>query len=491
VAATVTRADKLKYIEAMEEKLHREEGRKLWRYFPDKGPLRRELYAKHEEFFRAGATHPLRLFCSANRVGKTEGFGCEFTYHLIGEYPDWWEGRRFGHPIVAWVAGDTNPKTQEIIQQKLFGTESRQTDRIGTGIIPRDNIKSFTTRSGVPGAIHSARIVHKHGGESTVTLKSFEQGIESFQGNEVHVIWLDELAPLGVFAECVIRTTPTPWFEGGLIAWTVTPLEGLTDGIMEFLPDGQFPEGEQLPPRYVVNAGWDDVPHLTAETKEMLAAGIPAYQIDARSRGIPILGAGVIFPVPEDDYLVDDFEIPKHWRRAYALDVGWNRTAALWGAYDREVDTWYLYSEHYRAHAEPSIHATAIKARGEWIPGVIDPAARGRRQDDGRQLIHDYRDLGLELTEAINAVEAGIYDVWERLSTGRLKVCKSLTNWRKEVRLYRRDAKGRIVKQDDHLMDDTRYLILSGGAVAKQVPVVDEPEETVLTIGEYEQRWMA
>ena len=135
---------------------------------------------------------------------------------------------------------------------------------------------------------------------------------------------------------------------------------------------------------------------------------------------------------PEEDYLVDALDLPKHWRRAYALDVGWNRTAAIWGAYDVEQDRWTLYHEHYGSHAEPSVHATAIKAPGLWIRGVIDPAARGRSQRDGHQLMQDYRDLGLDLEPAVNTVEAGLYQVWERLSTGRLKVCRTLSNWRME-----------------------------------------------------------
>ena len=148
----------------------------------------------------------------------------------------------------------------------------------------------------------------------------------------------------------------------------------------------------------MVNASWDDVPHLSEAQKAEYRRSVPAYQLDARTRGLPVLGAGAIYPVPEEDYLVDDMEIPKHWPRAYALDVGWNMTAAIWGAFDRETDKWVLYYEYYRGQAEPSVHATAIKAPGEWIPGVIDPAARGRAQRDGSQLIEDYRNLGLTLT---------------------------------------------------------------------------------------------
>jgi hypothetical protein len=223
--------------------------------------------------------------------------------------------------------------------------------------------------------------------------------------------------------------------------------------------------------KYMVNCGWDDCAHLSDAEKTRLLAETQPYLRDARSKGTPSMGAGAIYPVEEDVFLCDPFPMPAYWPRAYGLDVGWNRTAAVWGAVDRETETVYLYSEHYRGQAEPSIHAAAIHARGEWIPGVIDPAARGRMQTDGKRLIVDYRELGLELQPAENSVEAGLQAVWERLSTGKIKVFKTLQNWRAEHRLYRRDEKGHIVKANDHLMDAMRYLIVSGLNIAKTKPV--------------------
>ena len=212
----------------------------------------------------------------------------------------------------------------------------------------------------------------------------------------------------------------------------------------------------------MVQATWDDVPHLTEQAKNELLASIPAYQRDARTKGIPQLGSGAIYPVPESDVLVQDFELPEYYPRVYALDVGWNRTAALWGARDNESGIVYLYSEYYKSQAEPVIHAQGIKSRGDWIPGVIDPASRGRSQFDGLKLIQTYRELGLTLTESKNAVEAGIYETWQLLANGKLKVFKSLVNWLMEFRIYQRDEKGKVVKSNDHLMDCMRYLILSG-----------------------------
>lgn len=215
---------------------------------------------------------------------------------------------------------------------------------------------------------------------------------------------------------------------------------------------------------------WDQVPHLTQEQKDSLWSSIPPFQREARSRGIPQLGSGAIYPLDENEIIVEPFKIPDFWPKVFGLDIGWNRTAAVWAAIDEESDIAYLYSEYFRAQAEPAIHAEGIKSRGSWIPGVIDPAAKGRSTLDGRKMIEHYTDLGLYLDFADNAVEAGIQSVWGMLSSGRLKVFSSLQNWRNEFRIYRRDEKGKIVKKDDHLMDATRYLIVSGLRIASTAP---------------------
>jgi Terminase RNaseH-like domain len=124
------------------------------------------------------------------------------------------------------------------------------------------------------------------------------------------------------------------------------------------------------------------------------------------------------------------------------------------------TDLHYAYHEYYKGEAEPSIHVVGLKAPGAWIPAVIDTAARGRSQTDGENLFQMYKDLGLTMHNANKAVETGLYKVWEMLSTGRLKVFDNLTNFMTEIRMYRRDEKGKIIKSNDHLMDALRYGIM-------------------------------
>ncbi len=228
---------------------------------------------------------------------------------------------------------------------------------------------------------------------------------------------------------------------------------------------------EVSPSRYLVQAGWDDVPHLNAKTKAELLDSTPPYLRDARSKGIPGLGAGAIYPVAESEIIVDPFVIPAYWRRGYGMDVGWNRTAAIWGAQDPTDGVIYAHAEHYMGQALPVVHATAIKGRGEWIKGAIDPASRSAGQDDGKKLLAQYRSLGLKLTEADNAVETGLHLVWSLLSTGRLKLFRTLQNTLAEYRIYRRDEKGKIVKANDHLMDALRYMIMTWAKVASTRPM--------------------
>jgi hypothetical protein len=213
--------------------------------------------------------------------------------------------------------------------------------------------------------------------------------------------------------------------------------------------------------RYLVMATWDDAPHLTTEMKETMLLELPLHQRDARSRGIPALGSGVIYPVPESDIRVSPFEIPAHWPRAFGMDIdaGVGFTAAVWVAWDREANVYYLYDCYKRGHAETIVHAEAIKARGAWIPGVADAAALLVTNSDAVQFIDIYKKHGLDVKLPDKAVEAGIQTVWELLSGGRLKVFSSCGAWFEEFRLYRRDEKGRIVKQNDHLLDGCRYVL--------------------------------
>lgn len=234
-------SEKLELLQLLEEQERRRLRRKLSSYYPDQGPLRRNLYPKHLEFFRAGREHRERLMLAANRIGKTEGVGgFETTLHLTGQYPHWWDGRRYDRPVRWWVAGATNETTRDIVQAKLFGAVQWEGNRkgvTGTGLIPGEAIGDISWKQGVSDLIDTARIRHASGGSSVLGVKSYQQSRKSFEGTEQDGIWLDEEPPLDVYSECLVRTMTTD----GMVLLTFTPLEGMSDVVLLFLEDGRLP----------------------------------------------------------------------------------------------------------------------------------------------------------------------------------------------------------------------------------------------------------
>lgn len=252
------RAAVIEEIQILEELKRRKVERKILSYYPDSGPLRRELYPKHLEFFRLGASVKERLAMCANRVGKTEGMGgYEMTCHLTGEYPAWWEGKRFTKPIIAWVAGESAKDVRDSVQLKLVGKWTE----MGTGLVPKEKILRYTSKSGTAEAIDTLYVRHASGrGSSTLIFKSYDQQRESFQAGDVDVLWLDEEPPLDIYAEGVTRTMTTR----GLVMLTFTPLLGMSETVLQFLPGGEIKERREET-RAVVLASWDDAPHLTED----------------------------------------------------------------------------------------------------------------------------------------------------------------------------------------------------------------------------------
>lgn len=202
--------------------------------FPDEGPLRRDLYKRHLEFFQVGRDYRARLFLAGNRVGKTIAGSYEMACHLTGQYPHWWEGRKFDKPIDAWVAGDTNETTRDILQKSLLGEPTFDGIRKtldGTGIVPYDTLNAPRWKTGVPDLVDYIDIDHVTGGKSRLAFKSYDQGRRVFQGTAKHVIWLDEEVPEDVYGECLIRTATTD----GIVMLTFTPLLGMTPLVRSFL----------------------------------------------------------------------------------------------------------------------------------------------------------------------------------------------------------------------------------------------------------------
>lgn len=412
--------------------------------------------SKQLMFHKKGASYKERLFLAGNRCGKTYCGAQEMAMHLTGIYPLWWKGLRFDKPIRAWAASVTSESTRDILQAAYLGSEETY------GTIPKSLILRKTYKRSVPDAVDVVYVQHKSGGISQLGFKSYDQGREKFQGTSRHVIHLDEEPELRLYEECLMRTLDC----GGSIMMTMTPLKGMSDVCLHF-----FESQENGNEKIVVQASWEDAPHLNPEDIERMRSSLRPHELEAREKGIPSLGMGKVFPIEEFKISTEVIDISSSFKMCAAVDFGWsNPTAIVWAAYDSEQDVIYITDIYKQSEKTPKEHAEVLKAKGDWIPIVCDPAGQAVNQQDGSSLIHAYERQGLLMNKASNAVEAGLMEMLERMQTGRFKVFSHLDAWFKEFRIYRRDEKGRIVKEHDHLLDATRYLVVSGLQFARCKP---------------------
>jgi phage terminase large subunit-like protein len=473
----------LKYMELLKEE-QKYAGFRRW-FVPDT-PYAIDELPKHREFLFAGAKYRQRYFSAANRVGKTIAGSYEMVLHATGEYPDWWQGRRFDGPTSLLVAGKSSDTTRDIIQKELLGSQGAY----GSGMIPRDCLIATRARSGVAGGVGLIQVRHKSGGISEILVRSFDQGRTAYEGIKCHAVWLDELPDAEIFGEAFIRTAS---YEG-IIFVTATAKQGLTPLVLNFYNNAEWlPKGQELPTvvklvreqramreverdedglekkveehekyaKAVIVAGWDDAPWLSEDVKKQMLEATPQHQQEATSTGLPGIGGGSIFTTPLMEVVVKDFPIPEHWKCIGGMDVGWNNTGALKVVQNPDTGIAYVVAEHKQGQKEPVVHAKALKAWGEWMPFEIDPASKGRNQNDGKQLFNIYRKEGLRLIEANNAVESGILTLQQLFAAGMLKVFQSCIELQKEIVTYTRDPEnGKIVKKNDHLIDALRYAVM-------------------------------
>ena len=405
-----------------------------------------------------------RLLMAGNRVGKSFCGAMEVAYHATGKYPSWWAGKRFNRPVRCWAGGVSNETTRDVCQKELVGQPDDPTAK-GTGSIPLDDIGTTVRKAGVPNAINSVVIKHKTGGYSRVGFKAYEMGKEKWMGESVDVIWLDEEPPQGIYSQALTRTAD----KGGIVFMTFTPEQGMTETVAQFI--NNIKEGQAL-----IQATWDDAPHMTGSIRKQILEALPPHERKMREKGIPVLGSGLVFPLPEEDLLCDPIDIPDHWPRLCGIDFGWDHpTAVTWITWDRDTDVVYVYDSYSLRQETVPVHSSAINARGKWIPVIWPMDGRQADKGSGKNLTEQYRkesvnmlrehfsnppSQGMKEGTGGNSVEAGIQQMLTRFQTKRLKIFKNQGKLLEELRMYHRKD-GKIVPIHDDVISALRYCVMS------------------------------
>ena len=116
-------------------------------------------------------------------------------------------------------------------------------------------------------------------------------------------------------------------------------------------------------------------------------------------------------------HVCEPFEIPKSWRRYFAMDYGLDMLAGYWIAVD-PFDNAYVYREIYKSGLIISEAAKAIlEAEGSDIPEIYiaPPDMWNRRQDTGKSVAELFLDFGILLYKASNDRVQGWYCLKEWL----------------------------------------------------------------------------
>src|SRR5499433_3885212 len=190
--------------------------------------------------------------------------------------------------------------------------------------------------------------------------------------------------------------------------------------------------------------------------RRRLPASYAPHEREARTKGVPTLGSGRIFPIAEEMIACEQPEFPRHWPRIGGMDFGWDHPfAAVELVWDRDTDTVYVTKCYRVREATPVIHAAALKLWGKDLPWAWPRDGRRETLEGaGKPLADQYRAQGLEMLhqhaqfeDGSVSVEAGLQDMLIRMESGRFKVLK-----------HRKD--GKVHKEGDDLMSATRYAVM-------------------------------
>lgn len=351
--------------------------------------------------------------------------------------------------------------------------------------------------------------------------KSTDQGRKRFQGTQWDGAWMDEEATND--ESIVYEVLRGLMKRKGWFQITATPLAaGITLLLWHENAEEEERKVEQglLEPekqRHVsIQLLTDQNVAIAEEERESFFEGMGEEEERVRRTGEFLVQQGLVFrEFDKEVHVVPPFELPWEWTIYDVLDPGHaNAFAILFAAVDPHGTVW-IFDELYlrrpdslrqvveRWRAKLNMGSDWINGRPHWAErSMIDPNAgqehAGMAHGSVRtQLFRLRREMGFKsydgeygIYNANNAVQPGVFAVKSLLrprsyrdydgqgnaitiTRPRLLVFNTCHHFLREIRRYRYErpkenedlkeqgaGKAGVVKKDDHLMDDLRYLAM-------------------------------
>lgn len=421
---------------------------------------------------------PRRGILAANRIGKTVSTCFETAAHLTGQYPSWWQGKRYDHPINVMVAGEGWQQVALVLQNELLGTnDMKLVDQIGTGAIPKSAIITETMR--IDGAnCLGVEIRHSSGSNSYLLFANYTQEVRQMQGFKLNLAVFDEQPPDDFFSEIVTRTATTQ----GMVMCSFTPLKGLNGLVAKFWNRENGYDH--------IRVSWDDVPEydlwgepfLLMETRLQLERDYLPHERDARRNGVPVMGKGAVFQLrnwPTYKTGEYDFKNNPHIRRIISLDLGLvnDKTVISLLYHDPEEAKIWLHTQVVVKGTEEANPVNWIQhlVRPEVFgcpivlpPDAVTPGRYTMSSLSLRQFFEQY-ELNVHPEPIMNPPDDtgrrtnhksfGINVMRQMLELGSFMVNENCVEFLREAQNYYVDKNGKFSDPDD-CIDSARYGLL-------------------------------
>jgi len=436
-----------------------------------------------------------------NRSGKTEGTADDVVDDCLKNENKKW-----------WVGGETFQDSVAIQQLKIHN------------LVPPKMIK-YGKYNPITGYVNR-KLLFTNG--SLITFKSYDQGRESFQSDDLDGIWLDEEPPKDIYDECKMRLLD----RNGKLLISMTSLKGVTDLIEDIFQDSEIIEsqyaelvGKELPRISEKNGTkfyflWTtENPHINQRRLREEAEHMTKQEIEARVYGMPINLSGKIYmsmntsihvtsieEMPEGDYTIYHVLDP-HDRKPFAMiwiAVHVTGTAYVIDEYpgDKNFNEMEYDDKDYEEYAKEirRIEESIKDLFGVGIhKRIIDPnfgnkTVKKAKREGGSSMTtpkKELQKLGLYYKDGIDSLEAGHLAVRKKLFYKRhpksdeivvqptLFFCNHCTNTIRHHLKYARkpivstdgDVKDKVGPQEKYkdFCDVVRYGVMANLVYVKEI----------------------
>lgn len=397
--------------------------------------------------------HKIKMFAGGFGSGKTITGAMETIDHIL----DTPNGRTL-------IGAETLPQLEQTAMEEFFN------------IFPEELIESYSKQKNI------LRVKNGH----TVIFRPLDEEQKARSLN-LTFFWIEEANGVNfeyyVQLTTRLRNTATAKPRGILTTnpdmnWVKTEILLKADAIYNSDIDYHVKDEDKNPNISVHIAPTRLNIHLPPNYFEDTAKGRPDWWVRRYLQGSFENKEGLVFPMYAD-HLVDDFEIPRHWKRRIGGDFGLNNpTGFIALATDPETGVSYIYKEHKEAQKPVHYHAKILNENflAELPYGVLETMvgdAAGQQKTAGNQtsVFDHYAEYGIYWNPSTKKLEDSILKMYSYFSLGKLKIFKGCKDFIAELSQYRyperkldgdtkkEDAYEKPIKKNDHLIDAARYIV--------------------------------